>query len=536
MTATAAQPEWPAGPDQVDAPCLVCQAAGPHPLAVSIGNLAAATGTLRFLRCGSCGSLTATGSRLFEYTDGEAIGSGIWRHYLQVGAGIEAMVAPLDRARAGREGLSLLDVGCGFGYTLDYWRHVGGGAVVGLEPSEYGRMGRDLLGVDIRLAYLHEDDSVLARRFDIVFSSEVIEHVPDPQAFLRDLAGCLAPGGVLALTTPNAEFVRPDSPLNMVVGALSPGMHKLLFSATALESVIRAAGFPHVLVEVQSERLLAYASQSPLALEDAAAGLRARYIGYLLRRAAAPAGSADLMLGFRFRAMKELVNAGRVAEALPQADAYEALVREAYDFDPTDAAAVAARLDATRDLADHAGTMPFSLGCFLFYRAMAARQQGALPEAIRLFALAETVIRHSLGLEPVQFQEAATLLWRAAFERGFAALVAGEPGPALAALDAIPLRPEDAPGGHRFAALPPDLPPRIALLRANALLQSGQATSAEETLRAWLARPGALAPAQADEARHLLAMAASNRRIPGLRSLAARILARGRRMARRIGA
>lgn len=39
--------------------------------------------------------------------------------------------------------------------------------------------------------------------FDIVFSSEVIEHVPDPERAFEELVRVLKPGGVLALTTPN---------------------------------------------------------------------------------------------------------------------------------------------------------------------------------------------------------------------------------------------------------------------------------------------------------------------------------------------
>ena len=39
--------------------------------------------------------------------------------------------------------------------------------------------------------------------FDTVFSCETVEHVPDPQLALRELARVLKPGGTLFLTTPN---------------------------------------------------------------------------------------------------------------------------------------------------------------------------------------------------------------------------------------------------------------------------------------------------------------------------------------------
>lgn len=41
------------------------------------------------------------------------------------------------------------------------------------------------------------------RTFDVVVSSEVIEHVPEPRMAVHELARVLKPGGTLALTTPN---------------------------------------------------------------------------------------------------------------------------------------------------------------------------------------------------------------------------------------------------------------------------------------------------------------------------------------------
>ena len=129
-------------------------------------------------------------------------------------------------------------------------------------------MGRDMLGADIRLDYLADATALRGRRFDVVFSSEVIEHVPDPRAFLRELADHLAPGGTLAVTTPSAEIVDRRSSPTVMIAALSPGLHQMLFSAVALEAALREAGFAHVAVEVQTERLVAFASHAPLALGD----------------------------------------------------------------------------------------------------------------------------------------------------------------------------------------------------------------------------------------------------------------------------
>ena len=48
--------------------------------------------------------------------------------------------------------------------------------------------------------------------FDLVTCFEVIEHVPDPGAVLGELRRVLAPGGVLAISSPNADSYPPGNP------------------------------------------------------------------------------------------------------------------------------------------------------------------------------------------------------------------------------------------------------------------------------------------------------------------------------------
>src|SRR5690606_38157213 len=55
------------------------------------------------------------------------------------------------------------------------------------------------LAVDYRVGGVE----ALEGRFDLVTCLEVVEHVADVDAFLAGLAGALAPGGLLILSTPN---------------------------------------------------------------------------------------------------------------------------------------------------------------------------------------------------------------------------------------------------------------------------------------------------------------------------------------------
>jgi 2-polyprenyl-3-methyl-5-hydroxy-6-metoxy-1,4-benzoquinol methylase len=66
-------------------------------------------------------------------------------------------------------------------------------------------------------------------QFDLVYCNEVLEHVPDDLAFIGELVGFLAPGGVLVGTTPVGRyFWGPD--------------HKRLYDEATLERALAPWG------------------------------------------------------------------------------------------------------------------------------------------------------------------------------------------------------------------------------------------------------------------------------------------------------
>jgi SAM-dependent methyltransferase len=111
-------------------------------------------------------------------------------------------------------GEEILEVGCGSGYhTRDL---VGLGAVVTATeyaPSALAQARRNVGDVaEFRL----EDAQRLSfadASFDKVLSSEVIEHVPDPERAVSEATRVLRPGGLLVVSTPS-RF----SPLNLAYG------------------------------------------------------------------------------------------------------------------------------------------------------------------------------------------------------------------------------------------------------------------------------------------------------------------------------
>lgn len=424
--------DWTSGPPSPTA-CPCCGSKGPHPLVVKADNSWATGEVLQFYRCAGCQSLLVPEGTFHEFSDDESSPVAL-QHYVQLGAGIDAMMQPAERARR-PDASRLLDVGCGFGFTLDYWRHAVGGEAVGVEPSAFGRLGAEMLGLDLHVALLEEVPSLRGRLFDVVLSSEVIEHVPDPAAFVQELRQRLAPGGTVVLTTPNAGFVKPESSLSFVLSTLSPGLHRLLLSQKALDDLLRRAGFTHVRVDAAGQRLVAWASDTAFALHDDPVAFRRGYISYLERRWADQSIGSDLRLGFGYRLLKETVNDGRLGEAASVATGLQELVQQRYRFDLIDPAAVREAVLPTSGLESYAVAAPFPLGPILFYRAMAAAQ-GALPgeDAAAGFALAHEVLAQNLRIAPDYFQEATTLVWPALLEQAGALLRAGHAEGAAACL------------------------------------------------------------------------------------------------------
>ncbi len=138
---------------------------------------------------------------------------------------IRAILSALRHSRPRRR---FLEVGCGFGVVLEQVRrHSGYALCAGLDISR-----PSLLNASRRLdrfVPLVQGDGMLLPfkdgSFDAICLTEVIEHVPDPVAVLREAARVIAPGGVLLVTAPNEAMInRLKSLLKMT------GLWKLIFA------------------------------------------------------------------------------------------------------------------------------------------------------------------------------------------------------------------------------------------------------------------------------------------------------------------
>jgi len=133
-----------------------------------------------------------------------------------------------------------LDIGCATGMLLETMRGRGWdvrGVDVCRESAEYGRRRR---GVEIFPGTL-EEARLPDESFSAVHFSHLIEHVPDPRAFLAEVYRILAPGGYAVITTPNVDGFQARLFRQAWRSAIAD--HLVLFSQRTLGKLITEAGF-----------------------------------------------------------------------------------------------------------------------------------------------------------------------------------------------------------------------------------------------------------------------------------------------------
>ncbi|GAA1687380.1 methyltransferase domain-containing protein [Microcella alkalica] len=118
------------------------------------------------------------------------------------------------------EGASLLDVGSGPGsITIEFARRLGAQNVVGLDGAEeavaHAREAAEMAGLDVAF----EQGDLYALPFadasaDIAHAHQVLQHLGDPIAALREMARVVRPGGVVAARDIDAGgvLIHPLSP------------------------------------------------------------------------------------------------------------------------------------------------------------------------------------------------------------------------------------------------------------------------------------------------------------------------------------
>ena len=168
-------------------------------------------------------------------------------------------------------GTRLLDVGAGSGVLVEQANRLGWEAE-GVEPSAWLAERARERGLPVHVGTLPLP--ALTPPYDVVTLVDVIEHVPDPRALVREAHRLLRPGGLLLVVTPDVSSVaaRALGPRwwhyrIAHVGYFNPGTLDLLLSASGfvLEGWRRPAWYFSVdYVQMLAGRLLPFLRWVPI--------------------------------------------------------------------------------------------------------------------------------------------------------------------------------------------------------------------------------------------------------------------------------
>jgi SAM-dependent methyltransferase len=160
---------------------------------------------------------------------------------------------------APQDGDLILDIPCGRGFYLNMFRYVSGCTLIGAEIDDaIIRKAQRNVG---HLANVHLQRVNIytmpyrSSTFDAVILSEILEHLDDDVAGLREVYRVLKPGGVAAITVPNADYPFWWDPINKTLEMLFKthiqhgplagiwANHVRLYRREQLREAVLAAGF-----------------------------------------------------------------------------------------------------------------------------------------------------------------------------------------------------------------------------------------------------------------------------------------------------
>ncbi|MGD9546517.1 MAG: class I SAM-dependent methyltransferase [Candidatus Krumholzibacteriia bacterium] len=174
-----------------------------------------------------------------DYIAGQRKDLPWWRLEFAAKYRLLAGLLPPDRRR-------LLDVGSGAGWFLQFGAEQGWDTL-GVEPSRAAcAHARDALGCTVVEGFFEPGAIAGLDPVDVVHLNNVLEHVPDPGAFLETARGALALGGLICITAPN-DFNPLQEALIDLRGHepwwVDPREHVNYFDGPSLEALLQRHGF-----------------------------------------------------------------------------------------------------------------------------------------------------------------------------------------------------------------------------------------------------------------------------------------------------
>jgi SAM-dependent methyltransferase len=198
-----------------------------------------------------------------------------------------AMAKWIGDSIASFEPQSILDAGCGRGWMMEAVRRIYPNAVIeGVEPSEQESENARKAGFKVIMAKVTQDVD-LGRQYDLVYSTNVVEHTTDPVDFLRSLKNFLREKGLIVIvcpdsSIPSAELMFSDqnysfTPQQFMRLAESAGLNVVAWKTSSEMSSVNNKQLV-VLSRAETQNFDCTSDQMPLRAADELLLERCRYV------------------------------------------------------------------------------------------------------------------------------------------------------------------------------------------------------------------------------------------------------------------
>lgn len=171
---------------------------------------------------------------------------------------------------------AMLEVGCAAGVALTIFREYGW-QTAGIEPAEtFAAHARESFGLDVQTGF-YGAGSYAGRTFDLIMFSQVLEHVPDPDALLAQARINLKDDGHVFIGVPT--LMRPMRPVHPQT---LQAVHLWIFSKPTLTLLLARNGLTPVACTYDQKGLMVLAKKAPVrtALPEGAGDRPERVIRY----------------------------------------------------------------------------------------------------------------------------------------------------------------------------------------------------------------------------------------------------------------
>ncbi len=146
------------------------------------------------------------------------------------------------------KGKRFIDIGCNVGFAVEAARQIGLDAHgIDLDGSAINVANELFPGCSFSDNSL-EDLAKSGQQYDVIYCSEVIEHLSSLDQFVDSLLLLLAPGGVLLLTTPDMNHFALTRDIKKLIKErfIRPPEHLFYFNKPSIKKLFLSHGFTRI--------------------------------------------------------------------------------------------------------------------------------------------------------------------------------------------------------------------------------------------------------------------------------------------------